>query len=252
MRRFIHPEKDYFPPESGLICSNFPVSFRFHSKRSVLRVLLTILTLSFGLSFAVAQPDFKRELNIGLSQGAVISRMVFDPYVSQKLYQGYNGGLIIRYISEPLLGLQLEFNYMQRGWKEETRTLGIYRRDQEILAVPLMTHLYFGRKTRMRFQVVLGPYAAYLLNDVETIRVPDINEYNDYYGKAAARKVEFGYSGGIAAALRTRAGIFELDLRYNHCLTNLFKPGDEEFIYLGSRPHSLGVSLHYLVMIKGK
>ena len=217
-----------------------------------MRSFLTILILWLTLSFVSAQSDFKRELNIGLSQGGAVSRVVFDPYVDQKLYEGYTGGLIIRYISEPQLGIQIEANYLQRGWIEKTKTYGTYKRSQEILTLPLMTHLYFGKQTKMRFQVVLGPYGAYLLKDTEKNLVTDTDEYKEYYGKAVARKVEFGYSGGISVALRTQIGIFELEGRYSHCLTNLFKPGDEEFPYLGSRPHSIGVSIHYLVKIQGR
>ncbi len=217
-----------------------------------MRNSLTILILGLALPYTAAQPDFKKELNIGLSQGASISRVVFDPYVSQKLFQGYTGGLIIRYISEPHLGMQLEVNYLQRGWLEETQSSGTYKRTQEILNFPLMTHVYFGKNTKARFQFALGPYAAYLLKDAEKINVADIFEYRDYYGKAPARNIEFGYCGGVSVALRSRIGIFELEGRYNHCLTNLFKPGDEEFIYLGSRFQAVNVTVHYLVKITGR
>jgi hypothetical protein len=216
-----------------------------------LRYCLSFLILGLFLPHCAAQSDFKKEFNIGLSQGAALSRMVYDPYVSQKFFQGYTGGLIIRYISEPQLGIQLEANYLQRGWIEEAKTKGTYKRSQEIISFPLMTHVYFGKKTKMRFQFALGPYVAYLLKDGEKIDVADTNEYKDYYGKALSRKVEFGYSGGISVALRTRMGIFELEGRYNHCLTNLFKPGAEEFIYLGSRPQAVGLAVHYLVKIPG-
>ncbi|MBN2274613.1 MAG: PorT family protein [Bacteroidales bacterium] len=212
-----------------------------------MRYYLVIFIIGFLLPGVKAQSVFKRELNIGLSQGAIASRMVFDPHVSQDLFYGYTGGLMVRFISESQLGIQLEVNYMQRGWLEETKTSGTYKRSQEMLTIPLMTHIYFGRKTKMRFQVTLGPYVGYLLKDAEEIHVADPGEYRDYYGKETARRLEFGFTGGISAAIRTRIGIFELEPRYSHCLTNMFKPGNEEFIYLGSRPHAISLSLHYLV-----
>lgn len=217
-----------------------------------MRYFLTILIPCLIFPYVAAQPDFKKELHIGLSQGAAISRMVFDPYVSQQFFTGYTGGLIVRYISQPKLGIQLEANYLQRGWMEETKSLGTYKRSQDLLSFPLMTHLYFGKTTKLRFQFVLGPYVAYILSDAEKINIADSNEYKDYYGKEIARKFEFGYTGGLAVAFRTRIGIFELEGRYNHSLTNLFKPEDEEFIYLGSRPFTVYAALHYLVNIPGK
>jgi len=178
-----------------------------------------------------------------------MSRMAFSPTVDQQLITGYTGGLMLRYITESQLGLQLEANYLQRGWLEEPKTSGTYKRNQEILAFPLMTHLYFGKQTKMRLQFVIGPYMAYLLGDSEKNNVTDTLEYKDYYGKAITRKIEFGYSGGVSVAFRTRLGVFELEGRYNHGLTNLFKPGEEEFIYLGSRPQTIGIAVHYLIRI---
>jgi hypothetical protein len=112
-----------------------------------------------------------------------------------------------------------------------------------------MTYIYFGKQTKTRLQFVIGPYFAYLLSDSEIMTVSDSLEYNDYYEKPVARKVEFGFTGGIAVSFRTKLGIFELQGKYNHGLTNLFKPGTEEFIYLGSRPQTVDITLHYLVKI---
>jgi len=199
-----------------------------------------------------AQPDFRKEFNIGLSQGIAINRVVFDPHVDQQLFIGYAGGLVLRYITEPNLGLQLEVNYLQRGWLEEPKTSGSYERSQEMIAIPVMTHIYFGKQTRTRLQFVVGPYIAYLLKDSEKNMVADTNEYNDYYGKSIAHKFEYGLTGGVAVAYRTRLGIFELQGKYNHGLTNLFKAGEEEFRYLGSRAQTVDISLHYLHNLSSK
>jgi hypothetical protein len=196
-----------------------------------------------------AQNDFKTEINIGLSQGAGISRVVFYPAVDQGLLVGYTGGLILRTITEPHLGMQLEANYLKRGWTEKYIASGTYRRNQEIITVPVMTYIYFGKLTKTRLQFVIGPYLAYLLSDSEIMTVTDTLDYKDYYGKSVAHKVEFGFSGGIGLSFRTKLGIFELQGKYNHGLTNLFKPGTEEFIYLGCRPQTVDITLHYLVKI---
>jgi len=212
--------------------------------------------IAFILGFAClslsGQPDFKRDLNIGFSQGVAISRVSFDPAVDQELFTGYTGGLILRYITEPQLGIQIEANYLQRGWIEETDSSGRYKRSQEVLTFPLMTHFYAGKQTKARLQFVLGPYLAYLLSDSEKNGVNDINIYRDYYGISPTGKIEFGYSAGISVALRTKIGILELDMRYNHALTNLFKPGEKEIEYQGSRPQTVVFGFHYLVSFKSR
>jgi len=194
-----------------------------------------------------AQTDFKTEINIGVSQGVGLSRVVFYPPVDQGLLIGYTGGLLLRTITEPHLGIQLEVNYLKRGWTEKFILSGDYSRNQEILTVPVMTHIYFGKKTKTRLQFVIGPYIAYLLSDSETMTITDTLEYKDYYGKSVAHNVEFGFSGGVAVSFRTKLGIFELQGKYNHSLTNLFTPGTEEFIYQGCRPQTVDITLHYLV-----
>lgn len=196
-----------------------------------------------------AQSDFKTEINIGLSQGAGISRVVFYPPVDQGLVVGYTGGLLMRIITEPHVGIQLEATYLKRGWTEKFIASGSYKRNQEILTLPVMTHIYFGKHTKTRLQFVIGPYIAYLLSDSEIMTVRDTLDYKDYYEKPVEHKVEFGFSGGLALSIRTKLGIFELQAKYNHGMTNLFKPGTEEFIYLGSRPQTVDITLHYLVKI---
>jgi Outer membrane protein beta-barrel domain len=196
-----------------------------------------------------AQNDFKTEINIGFSQGAGLSRVVFYPSVDQSLLVGYTGGLLLRTITEPHLGIQLEINYLKRGWTEKFITSGSYERNQEILTIPVMTHIYFGKQTKTRLQFVIGPYIAYILSDSEINSVSDTLEFKDYYGKPIAHNAEFGFSGGVGVSFRTKLGLFELQGKYNHGLTNLFKSGSEEFIYLGSRPQTVDITLHYLVKI---
>ena len=79
--------------------------------------------------------------------------------------------LLLRTITEPHLGIQLEANYLKRGWTEKFILSGDYKRNQEILTVPVMTHIYFGKQTKTRLQFVIGPYIAYLLSDSEIMTV---------------------------------------------------------------------------------
>lgn len=196
---------------------------------------------------ATAQSEFKKEFQLGVSQGIVLSRVDFNPHVDQQLIQGYAGGLIFRYISEPQLGLQLEVNYLQKGWNEDLGDYGTYSRQLDMLEVPFLTHFYAGKETRLRFQFILGPYVGYFLRTSEKIAVTDTFYYNDYYNKLISRKMEIGYLAGISFSYRTKLGIFELQGAYRHSLMNLFEAGDEAFVYNGSRPQSIGITVHYLV-----
>jgi hypothetical protein len=225
------------------------VSFSLKRMHAMNRFFLSLGFVLLLIPAVSAQNDFQMEINIGLSQGAGLSRVVFYPPVDQGLLTEYTGGLLLRTITEPHLGIQVEANYLKRGWTEKFIASGTYTRNQEILTFPVMTHIYFGKQTKTRLQFVIGPYIAVLLSDSENLTVSDTLEYKDYYGKSLAHKAEFGFSGGVGVSFRTKIGIFELQAKYNHGLTNLFEPGKEEFVYLGSRPQTIDITIHYLVKI---
>ena len=157
--------------------------------------------------------------------------------------------MIFRYISEPQLGIQIEANYIQKGWSENRDTLGNYRRQIDMLEFPFLTHFYIGKYSKFRYQIELGPYMSYLLKESETLGISDTSVYRDYYGKAVSEKFEFGYIAGISVGLRTHIGIFELQGIYSHSLINLFKPGREEFVYIGSRAQAIVISINYLIRL---
>ncbi len=210
----------------------------------------TILIFNlFFVAIHAVQPDFRKEVNIGFSQGFTIGRAYFEPFVEQQFFYGYSGGIVLRYISEPQLGIQFECNYLQKGWREDSKDFGYYERTLEVLDFPVLTHFYIGRKTKARINIELGPYIDYLLKDTEKNRITDTARYNAYYGRPVYRNFGLGYTAGLAFALRTRIGIFELKGDYHHSLTNLFKAGEEEFPYRGSRPQAVIISFRYLVKI---
>ncbi|MBN1413451.1 MAG: PorT family protein [Bacteroidales bacterium] len=213
---------------------------------------VSLITIWMVVLPLYAQTEFRKEFNIGLSQGAALNWVGFDPPVSQQILVSYTGGLVFRYITEPNLGLQLEVNYLQRGWTEDPKKSGVYERKQEMVTIPVMTHIYFGKKSKIRLLFVVGPYIAFLLSDTEKNKVTDTIEYNDYYGKSLAGKFEYGLTGGLGGSFRTRVGIFELQARYSHSLTNLFKAGKEEFRYLGSRPQTVDICLRYVFNLSSR
>ncbi len=208
-----------------------------------------ILLNTLFVSIHAVQPGFRKEVNIGFSQGLTMGRTYFEPFVEQQFIYGYTGGIILRYISEPQLGIQFECNYLQKGWRENKKDRGYYERKLEVIDFPVLTHFYIGRTTKTRINIELGPYVDYLLKETEKNMVTDTAKYNDYYGRHVYRNFGLGYTAGLSFALRTRLGIFELKGDYHHSLTNLFKAGEEEFLYRGSRPQAVIISFRYLVKI---
>ena len=62
------------------------------------------------------------EIAFGTRQGATLSTVWFSPTVNQTMRLGYTGGITSRFIFEKYFGLQVELNYMQRGWTASAQT----------------------------------------------------------------------------------------------------------------------------------
>lgn len=126
---------------------------------------LSLAILSLLLTFSVlSQPRLEEhEYYLGIQGGALASMVRFSPTVTQsalKAYVGPTAGLLFRYSGHKCCGLQLELNYMQRGWRETT--IG-YRRELDYIEMPFLTHIYFGNK--FRGFVNLGPQIGVLINE---------------------------------------------------------------------------------------
>ena len=91
----------------------------------------------------------KPEIYVGVTAGATGSMVIFNPVVAQTYLQGYNGGLVFRYIAEKNVGMQAELNFSQRGWKEAN---GLFAKQLNYIELPFLTHIYMGKKNRFFHQ----------------------------------------------------------------------------------------------------
>ena len=137
------------------------------------RAALTILTLCL-CAVAWAQPKLpKEEMYVGVHGGAIASMYRFSPKVAQDWkhpFLGWNAGLVYRYAGHKVCGMQVEINYMQRGWYEPATG---YQRQLDYIEVPFLMHLYFGSK-RARGFFNLGPQIGYCFRSEESGEVPDV------------------------------------------------------------------------------
>lgn len=207
---------------------------------------------------AMAQPKLqKEEYYLGAQAGVMASRVLFTPTVEQPIKQsplGPTGGLVFRYIGHKVCGLQVELNYMQRGWAQDTlpgQTEG-YRRTQHYLELPFLCHLYFGKKARGF--VNLGPQLGVLLGEAGNHNEPEGFEDAWQSDKGSAvyhqyvpteRPFDWGLAGGLGFYYRTpHAGAYQLEARFNYSFGNMFS--DSNMDYFGaSNPINLSITLAY-------
>ena len=196
--------------------------------------------------------DFKTELYFGAKGGSTFTKVRFYPNVVESFQQGNSGGIMFRLISEPHIGFQVEVNYTQKGWKEDSIS---YQRRLNYVSVPVMTHISLGNKA-FRFTINLGPEVAYLISEEEkynsvTTILPGEPGYRTYLGKPIETKLDFLFTAGIGMEYHLKdGGAIALEGRAFYSLPNLFNP--DNYPYKVSQSNGAQVTLAYLFQFNRK
>lgn len=211
-------------------------------KKIIFILLLLAGTVISTIQGQDSKNKFKPEWNIGVGFGPTFSSVDFrnnyGQSVSTKSFMQYHGGISVRYLTEKNLGIIAEFNYSQLGWEQDFKydvndpeySLNSHTHTLNYFEIPVMTHIYFGRK--VRFVINLGPKISYLVSDSEKmndvlsdyLKSGDIGQYtitHQYYRKAE-KKFDYGIIAGIGIELRTGIGHFLLEGRYNFGLGDIY------------------------------
>ncbi|MDR1102858.1 MAG: PorT family protein [Tannerella sp.] len=218
-----------------------------------------IVFLAGLLSFAAvsggrAQNGFRPEWTVGASSGVTFASVGFSPKVQEDMLRGYLGGLTLRWITEKNLGLQVELNFKQQGWKENFDELEVpeganyrFQRRMNYVELPFLTHIYFGG-SRIRFFVNLGPQIGFLLGEHTTDNLngaapQNINEQHTLY---ADKRFEWGIGGGPGLEIRTRIGYFLLEGRYYYALSDFYNTRHQD-VFSKASSQVISAKLTYMI-----
>lgn len=207
-------------------------------------LLAILLMLSF--TFAVAQPRLSSpEVSFGVQGGAMASMVNFSPSVSQRpinSYLGATAGLIFRYARHKYCGLQVELNWMQKGWKEDDTG---YQRRLDYVELPFLAHINFGKQWRGFINI--GPQIGYCINssynnmpDLLSDELKSTAQYEDI-----SRPFDWGVAAGAGFMARTITGTWQLEARFNYSLGSIFSNGITDYFTL-SQPMNLSLSAAWL------
>jgi len=215
-------------------------------------LFLLFVLLSLNLTLHAQTQDFKGELYLGAGGGAIFTSVDFMPAIPQMFNMGLFGGIAAKYISEKHLGLVGEINFAQRGWSEEfdEATSFSYKRTLNYIEVPIMTHVYFGRKAR--FILNAGPQISILIGDKQEMSQtladdlatrqaadPDAPIGVQYGSTDEMSRVDYGLVGGVGMALKTAAGDIDIEGRYYFGLGNIFNSRRSDDAYFSRSAHRL-------------
>jgi len=224
---------------------------RLRMRQLIFKIGLGFLLIGlFSEQLHAQNESFTKEYYLGVKGGIVFSRVKFKPSVEENIFTGNSAGLIFRMISEPHVGIQVEFNYQQKGWQEkplfgETQ---YYFHKLNYFDIPVMTHASLGSKA-FRFTLNLGPTVAFLLSDSQGMNPssPGISTFplKPYWGKPIDSSIDFLFTGGVGIECHfKRAGALALDARVFYSLTNLYI--GKNYGYDPSQTNGIQVTMAYL------
>lgn len=230
------------------------------TNRFLTYALLVALLLTSGTCYAL---DFSNHnISVGAKGGVSLSRVNFQPSVSQKLVEGMVIGATVRYIEENHFGLIGEFNLEQRGWKEDFKPLEGYSfsRKFTFLQIPLLTHIYFG-SDKVRFFFNAGPEIGIMIGEKTSSNFDykhavDIEELANSYRKleqfteAVERRFDYGISAGLGLEINVAPKhAINLEGRFYYGLNDVFSNRKSD-PFQGSSSMSIMVTLGYNIRLK--
>lgn len=222
---------------------------------SVIVLLITV----FGITDSYSQTHYRSRLFIGAKGGVDLSRIFFNPSVSQVLKPGAEVGLMFRYVEESNFGLITELNFMQRGWKESfEKTDYSYQRTLDYLQIPVLAHIYFGR--RGKFFINIGPEIGFRMSDrvkcnfntkdISSLPNFPIHHQTMQYSEDVRQRIDYGICGGIGGEFGiTPKHSLEMEVRFYYGLGNLFGSSRKDN-FNASNSMALEFTLGYWFRIK--
>ena len=229
----------------------------FHFKK-ILLIIAGILILSTA-SKCYSQTHYAANIAIGVKGGADMSRVFFNPSVDQVFKPGAIAGVSFRYIEESHFGIIAELNFVQRGWKESFEdTQFTYSRTMDYLQLPILAHIYFGRRGRFFFN--LGPEFGVRLSDkvksnfdyASTSSIADFPKYHttQQYIEPVKQRVDYGITAGLGGEFSiTRRQAINLEVRFNYALGNIFGASKKDY-FNASNSMCLQFTMGYLFRVK--
>ena len=220
------------------------------------KIVLYIILGLFPLALLAQSRLEREEIYIGVHGGLMMSMVNFNPRIdgANNLMDpllGKNGGLVFRYSGHRCCGLQVEVNYLQRGWQEDAEATALtpathYERQLDYIEVPFLSHIYFGSESFRGF-VNLGPQVGYCFASQE--RGERQSHYEAQY-EAIKKPFDWGVAGGLGLYFRNRkVGIFQVEARFDYSFGHLF-PVRRRNYFKQINTMDLSVNFGYLFEIK--
>ena len=197
------------------------------------------------------------EYALGVSGGTVLSSVSFMPRVLQSQRPGPTFGLTGRMTMGKNVGLQVELNYAQQGWKEryedeDGKPIDTYQYSRQLnyIQFPFYTRVQFNDKNVKGF-ILVGPQIGYMLGEAtrENLHGATPGRENIQHGMPVEQKFEWGISGGLGIEMRSGIGCFTLEGRYLFSLGDIYNARRED-PFSKSSGQVITAKLSYLIPVR--
>ena len=225
-------------------------------RRGYISVLLVLLP---AILFGQARLR-KPEMYVGVHGGVIASTVLFNPTISgmtpitNACILGGTGGFVFRYSEQKCCAVQVELNYMQRGWAEhvaatESSSAVAYSRTLHYLELPFLMHIYFGSPCWRGF-VNAGPQIGYCIHDNGGSGEKSTTQVHQYM--SIDNPFDWGVAGGLGFYCRTKnAGLYQFEARFSYSFGTVFS-GKATDYFKQSNPMNLSINLAWMWEIKPK
>ena len=216
-----------------------------------LRILHPVILIFMVLMISIM--ELKSQSSIGVKAGGTYSTIdlsTLPAEVSLNYTIGSVLGIIYKNQHKKNLGLQLEANFIQKGWDQEnTTSLESIERIVNYFNVTMLSQLYFGRK-KTRVFINAGPFLGYALSSSVTESVNGgESKYAYDFDPHEDNRYEYGLIGGAGISRKIGFGNLHLEGRYFFGFNNLFNPYDDQVDFTQSKIMGFAISLGYLVYL---
>ncbi len=192
--------------------------------------------------------SFEPSISLGVLYGMSWDGVNFSPVIAQDIYNGNRIAAVLRYLSDPHLGIQLELSYDQRGWVElaADSNSANYVREASYLEFGAYSHITIT-KGAFKPMILMGPYFGFPLSDSETIPSDWDTSSRSYYTQALPSRLQYGLAGGIGFEWAFGKVSLQIDGRYRYSLGNIFPSGTDGLTFSQNRGYLANATLLFRI-----
>lgn len=242
-------------------------------------IISAVLAAASVFTSAQERRNFEQEVAVGVSGGVDMAQvrflhnntlytsMIGDQSILNQ--RGMTAGINALYIAQEHFGVFLEANLTQRGWCEKFRARngqtqrlvgegnvdfnGVdLKRNLTYIDIPLLAHIYFGRKARAYFNI--GPQFSMLVKEEDKTFVTDIQRetlsMRDPRVNPDIETSKYDLSICMAAGFDLHMAKVHpmLEVRWNYGVHDLYECGKRELFQRAST-QNLALVLKFMVPV---